>query len=257
MEHRQLHPFPRISQEQLKLLACLTMFLDHTAVILLKTALHQAALSGAGAEFYRNLYELLRIIGRLSFPIYCFLLSEGSHYTHNPRHYGLRLLLAALLSELPFDLVFYGRFTWEHQSVMVTLLLGFLALELMKRCPHLLLKVLLAFPLALAAEFLKADYGANGVALIVLFTLTRDIPRKLLWQFLGMWLIFSPNHLMALNWRDGIQITTQELCVFSLIPISMYSGRKLHSGKGLQQLFYLFYPAHILLLWIIKELLSR
>ena len=255
MEHQRVSSSRFLSQEHLKLLACLTMLLDHTAVILVNAVIHQAALSGTGAEFYRNLYELLRIIGRMAFPIYCFLLCEAAHFTRNSSRYGLRLLTSAILSELPFDLAFFGGFTWEHQSVMITLLLGFCAVELMERCPVFLLKVLLSVPFVLAAEYLHTDYGAKGVALIVLFSLTRELPHKLLWQFLGMWFLFSPNHLMVLNWLQGIPPTIQELCVCSIIPISMYSGRKLHYSKGLQQLFYLFYPSHILLLWIIQGIL--
>lgn len=255
MEHQRVSSSRFLSQEQLKLLACLTMLLDHTAVILVKAMIHQAALSGTGADFYRSLYDLLRIIGRMAFPIYCFLLCEAAHYTRNSSRYGLRLLTAAILSEIPYDLVFYGSFTWEHQSVMVTLLLGFCAVELMERCSDLLLKVPLSIPFILAAEYLHTDYGARGVVLIVLFSLTRELHHKLLWQFLGMWFLFSPNHLMVLNWLQGIPPTTQELCVCSMIPISMYSGRKLYYSKRLQQLFYLFYPAHILLLWMIKEVL--
>ena len=250
MDHQRLFPSKCLSQEQLKLLACLTMLSDHTAVILLPVLFPQT-------EFYQVFHELLRTVGRLAFPIYCFLLCEAAHFTRNSSRYGLRLLTAAILSELPFDLAFYGGFTWEHQSVMVTLLLGFCEVELMERCPNFLLKALLSIPFILAAKYLHTDYGAKGVALIVLFSLTREFPHKLLWQFFGMWFLFSPHHLMVLNWLQGIPPTTQELCIFSMIPISMYSGRKQHFGKGLQQLFYLFYPTHILLLWIIQEILSR
>ena len=104
-----------ISQEGLKLLACVTMLIDHI-----------------GAVFFPQ-FQWLRIIGRLSFPIYCFLLAEGVHYTRNPAKYGLRLLLVAGLAELPYDLLFYGKLTWAKNSVMVTLLLGFLAGIAMKR----------------------------------------------------------------------------------------------------------------------------
>ena len=96
-----------ISQEGLKLLACLTMLLDHTGAILVAEILR----SGAEYGFLRQLYTLLRTIGRISFPIYCYLLTEGVHYTKNPRRYFLRLLIAALLAELPYDLALRGGFT--------------------------------------------------------------------------------------------------------------------------------------------------
>ena len=121
-----------ISQEQLKLLACLSMLLDHTGAILVAQILR----SGAGGLFFRELYTMLRTIGRMAFPIYCFLLAEGVHHTRDPRRYGLRLLIAVFLAELPFDLALHGGFSWQNQSVMVTLLLGFLTLDSMKHCRH-------------------------------------------------------------------------------------------------------------------------
>lgn len=237
-----------ISQEGLKLLACMTMLLDHTGAILVVEILR----SGAEYGFLRELYTLLRTIGRIAFPVYCFLLAEGVHYTKNPGRYFLRLLIAALLSELPYDLALRGGFTWQKQSVMVTLLLGFLALEGMKRCKHLLPKLLLPLPFAILAELLHSDYGAEGIWLIAIFHLTREMPYRYFLQFLGMWYLFSPGHRMALNWLNGIQITTQEWAVLALIPISLYSGEKLSRNKGVQWAFYLFYPLHLTLLWILK-----
>jgi membrane protein implicated in regulation of membrane protease activity len=76
-----------------------------------------------------DLYYSLRVIGRFAFPIYCFLLAEGAHCTRNPKKYALRMAIGAVLSELPYDLAFYGGWTMENQSVMITLLLGFGALE--------------------------------------------------------------------------------------------------------------------------------
>ena len=98
-----------LSQETLKLIACLTMLLDHI-----------------GAVFMPG--SVLRDIGRLSFPIFCFLLSEGVFHTRDPRKYALRLTLGMFLAELPFDFAFYGGIHWGHQNVMLTRLLGFLAL---------------------------------------------------------------------------------------------------------------------------------
>lgn len=240
--------YKSISQEGLKFLACLTMFLDHTGAILVAAAIR----SGAGGALLRELYTLLRTVGRIAFPVYCFLLAEGVHYTGNPRRYGIRLLIAAFLSELPYDLALRGGFTWQKQSVMVTLLLGFLALEGMKRCKHLLPKLLFPLPFCLLAELLRTDYGGEGVALMALFYLTREVPHKYLLQLIGMWFLFSPGHRMALNWLNGIHITTQEWAVLALIPISLYSGEKLSRSKGLQWAFYLFYPVHLAILGILK-----
>lgn len=255
MDNRLNTQFKCISQEGLKLLACLSMLLDHIGAIVLYPIYQSAVSAGSDAAGLWEVYRLLRTIGRLAFPIYCFLLSEGVRYTRNPQKYGLRLLIGALLSELPFDLALHGGFSWQNQSVMITLLLGFLALEGMKRSPRLILKILIALPFCLLAELLHTDYGAEGVALVVLFSLTREVGHGRMLQFFGMWFLFSPSHLMMLNWLGGFQVTTQELAVFALIPISLYSQEKRSGSKGQQWAFYLFYPIHLTLLWLLKGVL--
>lgn len=245
-------PKQGIPQEGLKGIACITMLLDHIGAVIVMACFQNTAIENKRALL--DLYEFLRLIGRISFPIYCFLLVEGSVRTRDPKRYALRLLIAALLSEIPFDLAIYGAVTWLHQSVMVTLLLGLCALEVMKRCPNLPLQFLAVVPFAAVAEWLHADYGANGILVIALFALTRELPRKELWQFLGIWCIFSPNHLMMLNWIGRFSITMQEWAMLAVIPISLYDGRKIANHKAVQWGFYLFYPAHLVALHLIGRL---
>ena len=152
-----------LPQEGLKFLACAIMLLDHIGATLIP-------------------WGTLRIIGRLAFPIFCFLLAEGAHYTRNPRNYLLRLGIGAILSELPFDLALFGSWSWQHQSVMITLLLGAMALLAMKRMTQPLLKVLVLLLFACLADFMNTDYGGAGVLLIGLFGLTRE--RKYGWVIL-------------------------------------------------------------------------
>lgn len=238
-----------LSQEALKIIACVTMLLDHIGATVVLNCLYQA--TGADRALWQDLYEAIRTIGRLSFPIYCFLLVEGAIYTKNPKRYGLRLLTGAILAEIPFDLAFYGRITWAHQSAMVTLLLGFLMLEAMKKFPELL-KLLVVLPFAFVAGKLGVNYGATGIMLIAVFAFTRDVKFKYLWQFFGIWFVFSPNHRMMFNWLGGIRWTIRELAVFAVIPIALYSGEKTTNSKLLQWGFYLFYPAHLLALYLIQ-----
>lgn len=214
-----------LSQEWLKGIACLTMLIDHV-----------------GAVFFWQ-YRLLRVIGRLAFPIYCFLLAEGVAHTHSPVRYGLRLAVGAVLSEIFFDYLFYGGLTMQHQSVMITLLLGFLMALWMKKGGRVL-PLLLCF---VAAELLGTDYGGWGIALIWLFVITRGAPLRWLEQLCGMAIIFWEMN-SAKVWLGGVGIPIQMFALLAMIPIMLYTGRKASSSRLLQWCFYLFYPLHLAVL---------
>lgn len=218
-----------LSQEGLKLLACITMLMDHVGAVLLP-------------------WQWLRIAGRLSFPIFCFLIAEGAFHTRHPGKYALRLALAAVISEIPFDLCFFGAFSWHHQNVMITLLLGFGAVYAGKDLSNFALKFLAAVPFVVISRFLKADYGMEGVLLILLFGMTRELRFRELIQLVLMFLLFFERNGWPLFTLLGLPITLQMTCVTSMVPISLYTGEKLTRSKWIQWGFYLFYPVHMLVL---------
>lgn len=222
-----------ISQEGLKFLACATMLLDHTGMVLFPGR------------------QIFRMVGRLAFPIYCFLLAEGAHYTRNPARYALRLTIGALLSELPFDLACSGGWDWGSQSVMVTLLIGFLMLECMKRTELLPVQILTVVPFAALAEVCRTDYGASGVVLIAIFWLTRRSKPWLRTLLVFAGLLSVPSaRIMVFD----VGFSMELLGIFAMVPILLYSGTKRSYAKPLQWAFYLFYPVHLTLLWLIKVL---
>ena len=123
------------SEDALKLLALVTMFLDHVGAGLLKYFLvHTIPEGGAAWQYCDAAYQILRTVGRLSFPIYCYLLLQGFLHTRSVARYALRLFLFALLSEAPFDLLFYGKMTMAHQNVFWTLLAGLLTMAAVRQC---------------------------------------------------------------------------------------------------------------------------
>lgn len=241
-----------ISQETLKLIACITMLIDHIGATLVVRYMQ----SNPGADLeMMNVYNIMRIIGRIAFPIYCFLLVEGVHRTRDPKKYGMRLFIGMLLSEIPFDLAFSFRgrmfFDWTSNSVMVTLLLGFLMIEAMKRLEGFR-KIVVILPFYIAAELLHTDYAGMGILLIAVFALTRGANHEKLLCTLGAALVLSSGG------RDmqilGIWISTESFALLSLIPIFCYDGRKLTNSKAVQWAFYLFYPVHIALLALVEVL---
>lgn len=223
-----------LSQEWLKIIACVTMLMDHMGAVLLPQ------------------YVWLRIVGRIAFPIYCFLLAEGVYLTKNPRQYGYRLLVGAVLAEIPFDVALYGALTLKSQSIMLTLLTGFLMALCMKHTRRVEVKLLLIIPFAMAAELLRTDYGGMGVVLIGLFVLTRNQTWAQPVQAVGMTVIFW--------WMDSFRIRIGAFSVpieifalLSLAPIMLYSGKKASKSKLLQWGFYLFYPVHLTVLHLISR----
>ena len=224
-------------QEGLKFLACAIMLLDHIGATLIP-------------------WGTLRIIGRLAFPIFCFLLAEGAHYTRNPRNYLLRLGIGAILSELPFDLALFGSWSWQHQSVMITLLLGAMALLAMKRMTQPLLKILVLLLFAFLADFMNTDYGGAGVLMIALFGLTRERKYGWLVQLLGMYLICRWIIPGGVVWFIDRYVFIEIFAILALIPIWLYSGKKSTSSRAVQWAFYLFYPVHLWILYLISILLT-
>ena len=204
---------------QLKLLAMLAMTADHI-----------------GAVFFPEI-PLLRWIGRLAMPVLCFFIGEGLRHTRSPRRYLLRLTEFALLSELPFDLAFYGGIEWGHQNVYFTLALGLLALWAIQS--RGMEGWLLALTAALAAELLGCDYGMYGVLLILLLDRFHRARSEQLAAAALLNLAFF-----------GLQ--TQTLSLIALPLLWLYNGKR---GRDDRRLFYLYYPAHLCVLGILRFVL--
>ena len=226
-----------LPQEGLKLIACITMLIDHFG---------HAIVPYLPVPYMVEFYYACRIMGRLAFPIYCFLLVEGMHHTRSPKKYILRLGVGILLAELPFDILFEGGISWAYQSVMVTLTLGAIMLLCMQRVEKKGLKLLLVIPFAILAELAKCDYGSWGIVMIAVFALFD----RLSMQTMGILLVNACIE-SAMIPIFGIPMSVQLFATFAMVPIALYSGRKLSHSRTVQWAFYLFYPVHLLLLWIV------
>lgn len=245
-----------LSQEGLKLIACITMLIDHVGATLALLLFMRNPVGSPENVWLEVLYRSMRLIGRIAFPIYCFLLVEGARRTRDPKKYALRLFVGMLLSEIPFDLAFSDTWirwnwnpvnlllglNWEFNSVMMTLLLGFGMLLCMQRLKGLW-RVAVVLPFYILAELLHTDYSGMGIALIALFALTRDLEYKKWLQIIGCGLLFNSGFKTLEIF--GIWINTELFALLALIPIFRYDGRKLTHSKAAQWAFYLFYPVHI------------
>lgn len=214
----------------LKIIAIITMLIDHTAAVLIPSN--------------TALWLAMRYIGRLSFPIFVFLLVEGFCHTRDARKYLMRMGAFVLISEVPFDLAFYGKILeFKHQNIFFTLFLGLLCLFLMKEAKTRfeknafavnVLNILLVLGFCVAAEYLRTDYGAAGIALIVAFYFFRG--NRLLCTGALLLVSVSINRI-------------QTFAVLAMLPIFLYNGQK---GKNIKYAFYIFYPAHLLVLALLK-----
>ncbi len=214
--------YQRLDGTVLKLIACLSMFIDHL-----------------GAVCFSGMMGF-RIIGRLAFPIYCFLLVEGAVHTRNMKKYILRMGIFALISEVPFDLAFYHRLVYTgHQNVFFTLGLGLLAIWFLEHpieqldIPDVLYKLLVIIAAGLIAEFFNTDYGFTGIAVICIFYYLRGQPQ-----------LKYPIAVILLAAMGGVEV----YAVLALIPILLYNGQRGRQTKATQYGFYIFYPAHLLLI---------
>ncbi len=219
-----------MSGNQLKLIALISMLLDHIGAVLIGQV---PSLTYA----YGSWYMPLRIIGRISFPIFAFLLAEGFIHTRNIRKYFSRLFIFALLSEIPFDLAVYGTaFSPEGQNILFSFCIAVLMLYLIaQEAFPLWARALSVLAAALLAHFIRSDYSFWAVLLVLIFYLLR---RQKLWRT-------AASALLLLGLQSPAPL--------ALIPIHFYNGQP--GRLRMKYCFYLFYPAHLLLLYSIKSLI--
>ena len=219
-----------LSGSWLKVIAVLTMLIDHVASVLLKNS-GIVLLNVAGHVF--TLYEAMRYVGRLAFPIYAFLLVEGFLHTSNRKKYGINLFVFALISEIPWNLEHTGKLFYSGQNIFFTLLFGYVALCVIegfkgkKRVGFLLI-------LLFVSVIFRADYGCAGLGFILMIYTLRD--KKLIQAVIGSCFLSS-------TWVAGL----------AFIPINLYNGKRgFIKGKLMKYAFYAIYPLHMIALYLLK-----
>jgi hypothetical protein len=224
-----------LTANKLKMIAMVLMFLDHYAAVFLPP--------DSMARM------LLRLVGRIVAPVICFFIAEGYYYTSNKRKYILRLFVLALVSHIPFNITFGHSFSpFEATSVIWALVLGLFALTVWKSDFDIVLK--LAVVMACCALAWTANWNFVAVLWILVFGMFHGNFKRQILAFCAVGLVF---HLALVYHRFGFS-NWYQLGIFLSIPmLAMYNGKLGKKSKIMAYSFYVFYPAHLLLLHLIDR----
>jgi len=232
-----------MSSFTLKILACALMVVDHVAIIFFPTS------------------AIMRLIGRLVFPMFAYFIAEGYRHTKDPTSYLGRLFLFALISQ-PFY-VFGFKYPTVHFNVFFTLAAGLYAIYAYEKSKSY---IPMFFAMA-GAELVNASYGFTGVLMIfVIHKFFNDYKRMALWVFVvnilaGMHAIAvkyfaDPNFIISFSYiaEHSVSGLVQPFAVLAVPLIALYNGKR---GPNAKYLFYIFYPGHLAVLGIIRMFLGR
>lgn len=265
------YPFQIISSDILKIVAIVSMLIDHVAAGLIP---FQYATKdypfGLDKDGLTMLYNVMRNIGRLAFPIFCFLLVEGFMYTRSRSKYLRNLLIFAFISEIPFDLCLVDSYNvsfltlsdipgkmqdfMADQNVYFTLAIGLIAIWVMDsfwkkvvpgydvvlygklRNIAVITSVITICAACAVAILLGTDYNFHGVLLISIFYLFRRFP-------------ILPE---AAGYIEMMGLYREQWALPSYILMILYNGKRSMTLKRFKYFFYAFYPVHILIIYIIR-----
>lgn len=241
-----------ISAATLHLAAMLFMLMDHLWATLLPAQ------------------DWLTCVGRLAFPVFAFMAVEGYFHTHSFKRYALRLLVLAVISEVPFDLMYGGTWFYPfHQNVIWTLLMGLLGVRIMetvrktqKKWVYVIVVAVVLMAGAVLGTVCMVDYYGAGVLTVFVFYLFRG---RSWWCLLGQvaalyWInvemlggLMYPVSLFGAE----LELCQQGLALLSLPLVWLYRGRQGYHSKKFQYFCYAFYPMHMLILALVLNYINR
>ena len=224
---KQLKRIQILDSTALKIIAMISMVLDHV-----------------GDNFFPD-QTWMRILGRIALPIFAFCICEGYTHTRDKVKYLKRMLLFGAVSEIPFDLVTSDKvLEFSHQNIMLTFSWALIALMLFDRVTEKKKKssfligagVLLLF--MICSIILMLDYSFLALVLIFVCYLLRN--RELWIRNTAAAAVHALFRNVGIYWFG----------LLGFLPIFLYNGKR---GRGYKWLFYIFYPGHLLLIWLIRS----
>lgn len=224
----RLAKIPTFSGSVLKIIAIVSMVIDHCAYFLM--------------DNNSTLYEAMRCVGRIAFPVFAFLIAEGFAYTHNRKRYFTRLLVFAVISEVSWYLLNGADGT---HNVMFTLALGVVALAVLEKLKeNSVLCGIAILSIAYLATWSGVDYEWRGILMILVFNLLRNQNDNLPFPYGRMMQLLCAFPLMMHYGSIG--------ALLACMTIFLYDGaRGFIKGNVAKYGFYAFYPVHLLLIWCV------
>lgn len=215
----------------IKIIACVSMFLDHVKYLL-------------GESNFVTQY-----LGRLAFPLFMFVMVEGYCHTRDVKKYLIRLGIAALISQIPYQLFVNNLIGVEgiKINVIATFFVTMICLLIWDKAFSKVYSAILILVIGFLAQLLNFEYGIFAILLGMLFYICRE--KKILKNIIFLIMIAVYYYLIFLKFSPGY--FTYLICTaLVLIPIGLYNGKK---GIGLKYFFYLFYPAHMIIFLLISN----
>lgn len=215
----------------LKIIGVITMLTDHIGDAIL-------------GEF-----SFLNLIGRISFPIFAFQAVQGYIHTKDFKKHMMKLFIFACISQIPF-MLFLSTFTHSFSlNIFFTFFLGLLTLFVYDKCKNKILGFFFVIFSSILGQLIHVDYGAFGIAFIFAFYFFKD--KKLQMAITTILLCLAryiPNIVVTPNLYLHY-LSCAFFMALSLIPILLYHKKE---GPKAKYFFYLFYPLHLLILYIIS-----
>ncbi len=231
-----------ITASDLKYIAILAMFIDHIGWLAIPTA--------------SPLGQIMHAVGRITAPVMCFFLSEGYHYTSNFKKYVMRMGIFAVISHFAYCFYktesFFGKC---NESMITTLFLCLIGLHIYnhEKIPTVW-KYVALLVIAMLTEY--CDWGNKALLFTFAFELARGNRKHQLMAFsaVAFLTLILPLFKIAFSAPEMLSYNYYRFGIFLPVPlIGLYNGEK-GGSKHTKWIFYIFYPAHLILLGIISIL---